>query len=523
MNKGLNFIKAAFNFDNLNNLKYFKLRVALLILYLWPVLFAQYILFIHQDNLRMFNPKDPTSLCWAADILFVLLLLCPKVIKLFNKISVKAKAISCEDTHKNFFAKSFIIAFIYFLIYYVVYYPGCFSPDSLNQIQEALTNKYIDWHPTLHTLLFFKLPLTLTGECLGSMVLMQIILFALALAYMANTIYKYANFNYACLALAYVLITPVTPIIVLYPWKDVAFAITAILLIAFMLNIYFTRGEWLNNFRNLILFAVILTFATIFRHNAVLFTAPLFLALIIYANKKHALIIFLISALLFAFIKIPVYRYVDAGKPKYIQREISGLPMTVIGNAVKETPELLSQDILDFAYQVAPKEKWQTKYITGSFNNIKWAGVNSDFIEQTGALKILKIMLKCFMQSPIAALKGFIGLTNLVHGFVGYTGHMLYPVRVLEGGALKENLWQINKFFQEILSPVLGHIGLINLIILICLIAKFKFKKLFLALPLLIYNFGTMLLLSGADFRFFYYSIAIMPALVLMLLNENKN
>ncbi|MBQ7569504.1 MAG: hypothetical protein IJT22_01100, partial [Synergistaceae bacterium] len=103
------------------------------------------------------------------------------------------------------------------------------------------------------------------------------------------------------------------------------------------------------------------------------------------------------------------------------------------------------------------------------------------------------------------------------------TGHMLYPVRVLEGGVFKENLWQINKFFQEILSPVLGHIGLINLIILICLIAKFKFKKLFLALPLLIYNFGTMLLLSGADFRFFYYSIAIMPALVLMLLNENKN
>ncbi|MBQ9581042.1 MAG: hypothetical protein IJR21_01580, partial [Synergistaceae bacterium] len=93
------------------------------------MLFAQYILFIHQDNLRLFNPKDPTSLCWAADILFILLLICPKVIKLFNKI--KIKIISCEDyedKHKNFFAKSFIIAFIYFLIYYVVYYPGCFSP-----------------------------------------------------------------------------------------------------------------------------------------------------------------------------------------------------------------------------------------------------------------------------------------------------------------------------------------------------------------------------------------------------------
>ena len=184
-------------------------------------------------------------ICASADILLILLLICPFIIKFFNKLNINIKR---EDEHEKIFAKSFAVSFIYLLIYYIIYYPGFFSPDSLNQIQEALTNQYLDWHPTLHTLLFFKLPLSLTFEWLGSMVLMQIILFALAIAYMTKTIYKYANFNYACLALIYVLAAPVTPIIVLYPWKDIAFAIAAIFLTAFMLNIYYTHGAWLNDF-----------------------------------------------------------------------------------------------------------------------------------------------------------------------------------------------------------------------------------------------------------------------------------
>ena len=514
MKRFLNFISAAFELDdNLNNLKYFKLKTALLMLYLWPVLLAQYVL-TFQHGYEPYR-TNWMLICASADILIILLLICPVIIKFFNKLNIKIKS---EDAHEKIFAKSFAVSFIYLLIYYIIYYPGFFSPDSLNQIQEALTNQYLDWHPTLHTLLFFKLPLSLTFEWLGSMVLMQIILFALD---MTKTIYKYANFNYTCLALIYVLAAPVTPIIVLYPWKDIAFAIAAIFLMAFMLNIYYTHGKWLHDFKNLILFSVLLTFATIFRHNAVLFTAPLYLAVLIYANKKHAAIIFVLAALLFAFIKIPVYRYVNAAKPSYIQREISGLSMTMIGSAVKETPELLSQDILDFAYQVAPKERWYDKYITGSFNHIKFAGIDSKFVESTGALKILKFMLRCVVQSPAASIKGFAALTNLVYGVVGYTGSLTLPSKQnVKDHAFREFIMEINKNLQLILSPFFGRIGVINLIILICLLAKFKFKKLFLALPLFTYNFGTMLLLSGEDFRFFYYSLAIMPALILILLND---
>ncbi|MBQ8691767.1 MAG: hypothetical protein IJ520_01320 [Synergistaceae bacterium] len=117
--------------------------------------------------------------------------------------------------------------------------------------------------------------------------------------------------------------------------------------------------------------------------------------------------------------------------------------------------------------------------------------------------------------------KGFAALTNLVYGVVGYTGSLTLPSKKnVKDHAFREFIMEINKNLQLILSPLFGRIGVINLIILICLLAKFKFKKLFLALPLFTYNFGTMLLLSGEDFRFFYYSLAIMPALILILLND---
>ena len=230
----------------------------------------------------------------------------------------------------------------------------------------------------------------------------------------------------------------------------------------------------------------------------------------------------MLAALLFAFIKIPVYKYFQVEKPGYRQLEMLGVPMAMIGAAVKETPHLLDQDILDFAYKAAPKARWQDSYITGSFNHIKFDYANKDFIEQTGAVKILKIMLKCFMQAPIASLHGLIAETDTVYGLSGFKGDLIL-LNSNQNGILSSAIVNLNHFMQVILSLFFGKIGIVNLIILICLLAKFKFKKLFFALPLFAYNFGTMLLLAGHEFRFFYYSFAIMPSLILILLNDRMN
>ena len=516
LKKIFNFISAAFELDdNLNNVKYFKLRVSLLILYLWPVILSQHVLtFQNSSSLRRIAVM---TLCSAAEILFILLIVCPVIIKFFQQIDIRY-----EEQHNKIFIKSFLISLGVLLVYYILCYPGTFSYDPTKQYLEAISNKYTDWHPALHTLLFFTLPLKLTFGWMGSIVLLQIILFALALAYMTEVLAYYSNYNYAYISLAFILLNPTTQSISMSPYKDVVFAITAILLMCFALHIYYTHGAWLNNFKNIILFSVILTLATIFRHNAILFTAPLYLAVIIYASKKHAVIIFLLASLLFAFIKIPVYKYFEVEKPGYRQLEMLGVPMAVIGAAVKESPHLLDQDILDFAYKAAPKDRWQDSYITGSFNHIKFDYADKDFIEKTGAVKILKFMLKCFVQAPIASLHGLIAETDTVYGLSGFKSDLIL-LNSNQNGILSSAIVNLNHFMQVILSLFFGKIGIVNLIILICLLAKFKFKKLFFALPLFAYNFGTMLLLAGHELRFFYYSFAIAPALILILLNDRMN
>lgn len=54
---------------------------------------------------------------------------------------------------------------------------------------------------------------------------------------------------------------------------------------------------------------------------------------------------------------------------------------------------------------------------------------------------------------------------------------------------------------------MLKNCGIINLIVVLGILSKFDihtWKKSFLCIPLLVYNFGTMLLLTGNDVRFFY-------------------
>ena len=75
------------------------------------------------------------------------------------------------------------------------------------------------------------------------------------------------------------------------------------------------------------------------------------------------------------------------------------------------------------------------------------------------------------------------------------------------------------RFTRWLCKHVFWHIGVLMLIMFILILAKvYDIKKLFLVLALFSHNFGTMLLLSGDDFRFFYCTYLIMPLVCLVLL-----
>ena len=221
-------------------------------------------------------------------------------------------------------------------------------------------------------------------------------------------------------------------------------------------RVHFTEGEWLKSIRNAAVFVIVAAAGTLFRHNAVLFTLPLFLAVCLYISKKRALVLLLCFAGLFWAVKYPLYDSLNVQRPhENRQIEACGLLMTVIGNAVKEAPERLDDEILDFAYTVAPKEIWQKQFeVRKGWDNIKFLPLfvkrddiqnldlpgnlsESDIeavsrmdiqaVERTGWKKILVMALRCFKEAPFEALRGFIGITAINYGITGSMSNPIQP------------------------------------------------------------------------------------------------
>lgn len=427
-----------------------------------------------------------------------------------------------------------LVSFAVLWGYFWAYNPGGFSPDSIEQYEQALTGKYNDWHPVIHTLLVFTLPMKLTGR-IESIVLFQIIYCASVFAYMAYTLQQYGNIKYAAGSLGFLLMNPNTGNMAVRPWKDVTFAVTALLMMVYAVRIYKTRGKWLEHGCHMLLFAAAAAVTTLVRHNAVLFTMPLVAALFFQCRRKRWVQTAVLALAFCLVVKGPVYAVLQVEEPDNRKTEMMGLPLTIIGNAVKEQPDVLDENILEFAYAVAPREKWEEFYQCGSFNSVKFRGVHTEAIEERSVKEILQMTLHCFQTAPGSSLMALLSLTDQVYAVEGGSGASI-------SAGVMENEYGIvskgNKRMQAVLDSyrrlvsdsicryLFQFIGVINLVILASVLAKSDLKRLehwkrmLICLPVFIYNFGTMLLLTGDDFRFFYYSFLICPAAVFLMFSE---
>lgn len=470
-----------------------------------------------------------------------LLVLCAVMVFLASRwmMSLIGKIPSAHDTELAgkrklcFYCVFFLISFGILCLWYVAYYPGAFSPDSLDQYRQATTGSYNDWHPVWHTLLFFSLPLALTGKA-TSIVFCQILYFALVLAYLGLTLCLFAGRRAAASALAYILLNPYTGCIAMYPWKDVGMAITILWSMVCVAGLYCTNGEWASQKGRIALLAFLLANATLFRHNAILFTLPLVLALFFHLERKKWLELLLLFFALIFMVKVPLYKVLNVEAPGGRRQETVGLPLTIIGNVTKEHPEVLDEETAYFVYRMASQEIWEEQYFCGSFNTIKWAGIDLSVVEETSTMDILKMTARCFRSAPQASCKALFMLTDMVYSMEGAIEGDIAPgitgneLGIEYQGNEKIQSWLL--WYREIMTnTVFKYIRYIGVSMLIMLgfmlgrsnLRKWKdWKRLLLCLPIFFYNFGTMLLLTGSDSRFFYVSFLVCPTVVLIMMKE---
>lgn len=478
---------------------------------------------------------------WIFIIVIASFIVCPLLLKLAKKLDIKLKGYNEVKAKWKYKLIFFLIPFVLFFAMYIIYYPGGILADLVAQYDQAVHNTYTDWHPTIQTLFALKLPMILTGGWEGSMALFQIILLSLTIAYASCIIIKYTNIKYAVVALAFILINPNTLTLSICPLKDVTFAMGTVLLMVFALHIYMTKGAWIQKKSNCAVFIIIFAFTTLVRHNAILFTIPLLIAVLFLSQKKKVFIVISICVIaLVMLVKVPLYNSLDVQQPNRRQLETLGLPLNVIAASVKYSPQTTDKDIKEFAYKIAPKEIYDEKYTYGNFNIVKFdIKSNQDVLDnQYDTQTVLSYARRCAMANPKVALKSIIKTTDTVYSITDdYKIDYIPFIANNENGlkqkgfpALKELRFHISSIIMFFFPHLFLYLGSMHLILLISMLAKFRlnnwkdWKRILLAVPVFAYNYISALLLTHSEEaqRYFWYTFLLMPILLLIIYGKNS-
>lgn len=473
---------------------------------------------------------------------FIMLFLCILAVILIEKIKPMSSlpCLKFRQSNKSgyiFFASVFVVTLGCFLIWYIAFFPGSFSPDSIAQYQQALTDEYDNWHPAFHTWLFFKLPVFLFGTP-SAIVLLQIIYFSLAVAYLFYTLKNSScPLLFMILSWVYIIVNPNTTHIMLYPWKDTALAIFSLVIFTQVMKIYETGGKWLKSKLNILSFSIFLFLALSVRHNSLLLIAPIFVVLFVFmkAVRRNIVASALIVLSMTLILNGPVFTLVGVQKAGHRSMETLGLPLTVLSEVYMTDRESMSEEAIGFMSSLATEDEWKKYHVLGNFNVLKFSvdEVIFDKVENEGTGKILKYTLEAVINSPIASIRSFSHLTSLVWGFGDCGGSSI-------GVSIVDNAYGISysgdNEFRELLngySEIVGsgasvffnYIGIINLLLLVCGVARIKkagAARVFVLISPLCYNFGTMLLLTGPDFRFFYFNFLIVIPILYLLFGKDS-
>jgi len=499
------------------------------------ILLTLYLLFIFYGQLILINIKPEHSILIS---LFITIPMLYFGLYYSRKISVKIVNRENLTTKRkvSVFILFFVLTLTYIEMWQLAYWPGFFSPDSVDQYKQVLSGKYDDWHPVIHTLLIFGIPHYIFGEAY-MIIFCQIVVFSLAISYLFLTLYEF-KISKLCIICSYlyIILNPNTCKIMLYPWKDSAFSILATILFTFIFRIYLTKGRWFDTKFNIFIFTITCVLLTLFRHNGILLTLPIFIILLIskiVSFKKISSSILLFLSCIFI-IKSLLYPAIDVEKPGRRNIEVLGLPLTILSNLYFEDKLNFNNEAKQMMSQITSQDKWK-KYRPGNFNSIKFSA-NKDGMENVEAIgknKIISYTIDAIKHRPCDSFLAFAQLTSMVWTING-NGYRINPG--MTGSAKKLNIEHVTKsrtlknYFENyaksttdisFIKYFFNFTGVLILITLFITVSYIGYNSLGLSLIILsplCYNFGTMLLLSGSDFRFFHFNfLVIIPTLILLL------
>ncbi len=255
-------------------------------------------------------------------IIFIFLLFF--VIKYISKI--KIPKYNGKITKKTYIGW-FLYVFVIMLLALYIYYPNNYRSDPLTHYQDAIAGVYTDWHPAIYIFLFYGLPtLFIKSKIMCS--LFNMLFISLVLLYFCKFLEKYGfSKSIITVILSLFILNPTFDSMAITPIKDTAYSYCLFLLTLYLINIYFSKGEWIKRKVNFIAFLIACFGMTFFRHNGIgTFILLLIPMIFILKNiRKFSILIFaIIMCLRFIFIPF-IYKLCNIDKVTFNFTESSAL------------------------------------------------------------------------------------------------------------------------------------------------------------------------------------------------------
>lgn len=426
--------------------------------------------------------------------------------------------------------KFFFLIVIIQTIYFLAYYPGGFNLDAYGQWDQVHGKMQLNnWHPVLTTLVYWLI--TRINDNFAFCIFVQIVIFSASLAYLMKEIYivtgkKKLFYGISCL----IAINPAVAMNNVCLIKDVPYAIVMIWFVVVFLKIYVTRGKWLQNKFSAPTLVFLCVVLCLIRHNALFFTFPFLLLLSVYYKdywKKWTVIIATCVITLIA-IEGPIFKSLDIAQHSNVVGESVGVPMAIMANAYVYDYENTPSDVALFLESIADKSSWKEYYVTGEWDSCKWEFGGIELLKDETAGHILKMTLETAISCPETTYESLRENTRVVWQSIGYSNWNTWIYVEENDYGIRE---QHNPIFENIANSILNvsntfignffswNIGVVNIIYILILlysVLRKKEKLCAIVVPILFYNFGTMMLLCGASYRYFYFNeVLILPLIML--------
>jgi Family of unknown function (DUF6020) len=411
------------------------------------------------------------------------------------------------------------------LIYLIAYYPAIMSSDSLSQWNQSIKNSYWDGHPVIHTL-FVKLIISIYHSP-AAIALLQIMITAIIIGFALYSFEKYeVKQIYLLLTTLFFIVVPTFGFMSIILWKDILFSAFLLLYTIIIINIVYTKGEYLLSSRNRVFIIFISSIICLFRHNGlIIFIGTNMILLLWYKVKLKDNLIILISTLIIYFlIKGPFYNYLNVSRDT--SNEALAIPTQQIAYVIKSNGNVEESEAVYFN-SILPLEEWKKSYNMFSVDPIKMhKNFNKEIIIKDVG-KFLRTWISVVRKNPGLCYKAYINQINIIWNYnsVVNIAHM----RIIENDLGLKNVVlneKISNLVKELFNKTTGTklawilwkpATYMYLSILFIVIAALRYEKsmIIIIAPMILNIFTYLIAIPAPEFRYFYSNLLIFPFIFL--------